>query len=186
MTLILNISKKMTDSVKKAVEKYIDMMSQNMGVKIKFKEDDGRYQLLFAIDYGKYDKNSKKYDKTYHNKIYNDSDGGFFRDGREKVQDFIHNMKKLFNLQDSIQSGFSYYNYDHLEEVIEQVKKAISKSEYPQIDVGFENEYDNPTLYLKFKNTPFTNRETFKTFYENIKNNVDYDLDAYNWSYRKM
>ena len=99
----------MTDSVKKAVEKYIDMMSQNMGVKIKFKEDDGGgYQLLFAIDYGKYDKNSKKYDKTYHNKIYSDSDGGFFRDGREKVQDFIHNMKKLFNLQDSIQSGFSY------------------------------------------------------------------------------
>ena len=116
----------MTDSVKKAVEKYIDMMSKNMDVKMKFEDIDGSYYLNFVVDYARFDKNSKKYDETYYNKLYS-APSGFFKSKDGKVKSFAHTIVKLFGIKDLIKAGFEFDNYQHLDKVEKSIKKAQKK-----------------------------------------------------------
>jgi hypothetical protein len=175
----------LNDAQRTAVEKYIEMMSRVMGVEIKYQREKNREFVYFVVDLSKYDINSDNYDEVYYNKIYS-KPIGFFKRKEGKILEFIHQMKKVLSipLDTNIEPYLDFKNYDYLNKVIKDIRNAIKKTDFPNIQVTVDGDFNNPTPILKFGKVSLE-RDGFKKFLEQLQGLVDYDLDRYLWSYTK-
>ena len=173
----------LNDNQRTAVEKYVDMMSKVMGVEVKYKRDGNREFVYFVVDLSKYDINSDKYDEEYYKKIYS-KPIGFFKRKEGKILEFIHQMKKVLSipLDTNIEPYIDFKNYEYTNKITKDIRKAIKKTDFPNIQVTMEADYNNPTPTLKFGKVTL-GRDEFKNFLEQLQALVDYDLDKYRWSY---
>lgn len=173
----------LNDTQRTAVEKYIEMMSRAMGVEIKYRREKNREFVYFVVDLSKYDINSDNYDEEYYNKIYS-KPIGFFKRKEGKILEFINQMKKVLSIPANmnIEPNLDFKNYDYTGKVIKDMRKAIKKTDFPNVQVAMEVDFNNPTPTLKFGRVSLE-RDGFKKFLEQLKGLVDYDLDRYRWSY---
>ena len=167
-----------------AVQKYIDAMSKKAGIEYIHTQEDGSDWVGIVIDVSRYDKNSKKYDEEYFNKIYSEPKG-FFQSRTWKLGEFINTMKRLLSIDENnnVKRWFDFKNYNHLDKVSDDIKDAIKKTKFPQTQFRFETEFDEPTITMRFGNFPAGGRNTFSEFLDELKQLVDYDLDVYRWVY---
>ena len=167
-----------------AVQKYIDTMSKKTGIEYIHTQEDGSDWVGILIDVSRYDKNSKKYDEEYFNKIYSEPKG-FFQSRTWKLGEFINTMKRLLSIDETnnVKRWFDFKNYNHLDKVSDDIKDAIKKTKFPQTQFRFETEFDEPIISMRFGNIPAGDRNTFSEFLDELKQLVDYDLDAYRWVY---
>ena len=165
-----------------AVEKYINTMSKKTGIEYKYSQEHGNNWVGIVVDLSKYDKNSKNYDEEYFNKIYSEPKG-FFKSRTWRLGEFINTMKKLLSIDSNIKIFFDFKNYDYTNKVSDDIKKAIKKTKFPQTQFRFETEFDEPIINMRFGNFPAGGRNTFSEFIDELKQLVDYDLDAYRWVY---
>jgi hypothetical protein len=173
----------LNDTQRTAVKKYINMMSKAMGVEIGYEREEHREFVYFDVDLSKYDINSENYDEEYYNKIY-DKPFGFFRRKEGKILEFIHQMKKVLSIpvNTHIEGYLKFKNYDYLYKILKDIRKAIKKTDFPNIQVTMDADFDNPTPKLKFGRAPLE-RGDFENFFKQLKGLVNYDLDRYGWSY---
>jgi hypothetical protein len=173
----------LNDTQRTAVEKYIGMISKSMGVEIKYQREENREFVYFVVDLSKYDINSDKYDEEYYNKIYS-KPAGFFKTKDGKIKQIVSQMKKVLSIPDNknIQVYFDFKNYDYTSKIIKDIRDAIKKTDFPNVQVTMDADYDTPTPTLKFGRVSLE-RNAFKEFLEQLKGLVDYDLDRYQWSY---
>ena len=167
-----------------AVQKYVDTMSKKTGIEYIHTQEDGSDWVGIVIDVSRYDKNSKKYDEEYFNKIYSEPKG-FFQSRTWKLGEFINTMKRLLSIDETnnVKRWFDFKNYNHLDKVSDDIKDAIKKTKFPQTQFRFETEFDEPIIKMRFGNFPNMDRVPFSEFLDELKQLVDYDLDVYRWVY---
>ena len=165
-----------------AVEKYINTMSKKTGIEYKHTQENGDDWIGIVVDLSKYDKNSKNYDEEYFNKIYS-KPKGFFKSKTWRLGELVNTMKRLLSIDSNIKIFFDFKNYDYINKVSDDIKKAIKKTKFPQTQFKFEGEYDEPSVKMRFGNFSVMERGTFSEFLDELKQLVDYDLDVYSWVY---
>jgi hypothetical protein len=88
-----------------------------------------------------------------------------------------------------IEPWFSYKNYDYLDDIETKIENAIKKSSYPDIEIGFRGNGDNPKISLGFYNVPadfmkdytVSDREHEK-YVQELNKLTGLDLNQYNIS----
>jgi hypothetical protein len=98
-----------------AFQKYVDTMSKKTGIEYAHTQEDGSDWVGIVIDVSRYDKNSKKYNGEYFNKIYSEPKG-FFQSRTWKLGEFINTMKRLLSIDETnnVKRWFDFKNYNHL------------------------------------------------------------------------
>ena len=93
-------------------------------------------------------------------------------------------MKKVLSipLDTNIEPYIDFKNYEYTNKITKDIRKAIKKTDFPNIQVTMEADYNNPTPTLKFGKVTL-GRDEFKNFLEKLLGLVDYVLDKYRWSY---
>lgn len=147
----------MTKEFKTAI---VDFAKQKFGrddldLKVEVTEDKRPY-LVLTVDCMKMDKNSGKFDQSYFNFIADankEKPKGFYLDfGSSVFTPILNDFKKYMNID--LKSWFNYKNHDYIDKIESRIERAIKKSSYPEIEIGFRGTGDNPKLSLTFYNVP--------------------------------
>lgn len=147
----------MKDEFKTAIIKFAQQKfgRDDLDLKVEVTEDKKPY-IVLTVDCMKMDRNSGKFDQSYFNFVTNahrKKPKGFFLDFGSSVFDGIKNdFKKFMNID--LHHWFNYKNYDYIDDIETKIERAIKKSSYPQIEIGFRGNGDNPKLSLSFYNVP--------------------------------
>lgn len=184
------------NSFEKILIKYIkNVLKIPEGVGVDFSEDDKGYRdghLTFNIDLSKIDKNSGSYDENYATLFRKPKLKGipaFTYAWSNKIERVINEFKKITG---SKQSQYYYIdtnliNYDYLDTVDEKIKKAISKTDFPNVELEWEKDGNNPhikIIFTNFTDENFSNTDEFKSQLQSILG-TDVDLNEYSLAYRK-
>jgi len=147
----------MTKEFKKSI---VDFVKQKLGrddldLRIEI-TDDKRPYLVLTVDCMKMDKNSGKFDQSYFNFVTNankEKPKGLYLDfGSNVFTPIINDFNKYMKFD--LSSWFNYKNHDYIDDIENIIEKAIKKSSYPEIEIGFRGSGENPKLALTFYNVP--------------------------------
>jgi hypothetical protein len=177
------------DKFEKAIVRFSHMITGRNDLDLKVENHHNKNYLVLTVDWAKVDKNSGSYDESYSNFVRDKNrknNGGLFILSRFNcLTNVISQAKKLLDVK--LEPGFSFKNYDHLDEVERKVSEAILESKYPQIEVKFYGEWDSPILKFGFYNVPMEEFKSWDDFQyyifelEDIMNN-QIDLGQYSLS----
>jgi hypothetical protein len=147
----------MTKEFKTAI---VDFAKQKFGrddLDLKVEIDNNkRPYLVLTVDCMKMDKNSGNFDESYFNFVTNanrEKPKGFFLDfGSSVFTPILNDFKKYMNI--NLLSWFDYKNHDYIDDIESIIEEAVKKSSYPEIEIGFNGNGENPKLSLSFYNVP--------------------------------
>jgi len=150
--------------------------------------EDKRSYLVLTVDCMKMDKNSGRFDKSYHDFVNNEH----FEKPRmllllhdsTVLSPIINDFRKFMDIE--IKSWFQYKNYDYIDDIEAKIESAIKKSSYPNVEIGFSGSGEKPKLSLIFYNVPseFMNdykkgEELHEKYIEELNNLTGLDLNQY-------
>lgn len=183
-------------SIEKLLINYIKkVLKVPEDVEINISEKDKGYRdgnLTFNVDLSKIDKNSGSYEENYATLFRKPKLKGiqaFTYDWSNKIERVINEFKKVTGSKNDMYYyiNTNLINYDYLDTVDEKIKLAISKTDFPNVELEWEKDGNNPHIKLIFTNfttEQFSNSDEFKSQLQSILG-TDVDLNEYSLAYRK-
>jgi hypothetical protein len=135
----------------KAILKYAHMVKPKYEFIIE--ENNGNKFLVLVVDCPKMDKNSGEFDEEYYKGLVKEKPqnvGIWINDSRWPILNVTKDIEKFFGI--NLQVGYSFKNYDYLNDIENIIKEAVLKSSRPEVDAEFNADWDHPKIGLVLRN----------------------------------
>lgn len=136
----------------KAVLSYINLLNSQYEFEIKYYH--GEQFLSLIVDISKMDYNHVNFDESYRKGLLPKLGAGlssFINRPIDKIEKITTDIEKFFG-KPKLRALFEFKNYQYLNEVEEEIQKAVKKTEYPEVIFSFGAESDYPMVMSKFYN----------------------------------
>jgi len=170
------MSTKIPNFPDKAILKYAHMVKPNY--EFTMEEHNGEKYLILVVDCPKMDKNSGEFDEEYYKGLIRTRPQGaqiWINDSKWPILNVTKDIEKFFNV--NLLVGYSFKNYDYLDDINEIIKEAVLKSSRPEVDAEFNAEWDNPKIGLVLHNFEMNVHSANTIYKEELQNMLGNRID---------
>ena len=180
----------MNDNTKMTIIKFAQkkLGRDDLDLRVELTEYKRPY-LVLTVDCKKMDKNSGEFDKSYFDFVTNahkEKKEGLYLDFKSNVlSQIVNDFEKFMGVR--IETWFSYKNYDYLDDIESRIESAVKQSTYPDIEIGFRGNGNDPRISLTFYNVPAdfmsdynTGEKPHEKYIQELNQLTGLDLNQYN------